>query len=234
MKIGVICDIHSNLPALEAAVGELRRRGCSSYIICGDIVGFGPRPEECVNLVRSLPLTACVRGNHEDLVLAGGPEKIGIPSRVPAEHFLWQLERLSGGSRSWLASLPAQSGFEFAGLPAVVTHWPCPEGKRADVKAPMTPEYMSTFLEGPGILLFGHHHDPCSYESGDVHIIDFGTLGCVPEGANALCGIISDEEGFYARTVEVEFSQKRNTADMKRLGVPSADWIIAHYFNRTV
>ncbi|MEJ5201087.1 MAG: metallophosphoesterase family protein [Anaerolineales bacterium] len=63
MRILVISDIHANLTALEAvleAAGSVDATWC-----LGDLVGYGPDPNECIELVRSLPSLVCLLGNHD-------------------------------------------------------------------------------------------------------------------------------------------------------------------------
>lgn len=67
MKILVISDIHANLTALEAV---LQSAGAVDAVWClGDLVGYGPDPNECVQRVRSLPHLTCVKGNHDVAVV---------------------------------------------------------------------------------------------------------------------------------------------------------------------
>ncbi len=69
MRYGVIADVHGNLHALTAVVTALRRLGAEGWICAGDIVGYGPHPNECVEMVANLGALA-VAGNHE-LVATG-------------------------------------------------------------------------------------------------------------------------------------------------------------------
>jgi len=48
----VISDIHANAPALRAVLADIDRRGITTIVSLGDIVGYGPDPLECVDLVR--------------------------------------------------------------------------------------------------------------------------------------------------------------------------------------
>ena len=62
MRILVLSDIHANLPALEAVLGAV---GSFDLLInLGDVVGYGPHPNECVARVRELPALHLV-GNHD-------------------------------------------------------------------------------------------------------------------------------------------------------------------------
>lgn len=67
MKIAVISDIHSNLEALVAALKAILPYDVSAIYCLGDIVGYGPEPGPCVDLVRKV-CTAAVRGNHDEAV----------------------------------------------------------------------------------------------------------------------------------------------------------------------
>jgi putative phosphoesterase len=60
--IGVISDIHSNLAALRAVLRELR--GADAIYCAGDVVGYGPNPNECCELIREAGVKA-VQGNHD-------------------------------------------------------------------------------------------------------------------------------------------------------------------------
>ena len=62
MKLGILADIHSNLEALRCALDALK--DVSGFICPGDIVGYGPNPNECVEIVRGLDCRT-VAGNHE-------------------------------------------------------------------------------------------------------------------------------------------------------------------------
>lgn len=59
----IISDVHSNLEALTAVLNDIRDQGISEVYCLGDVVGYGPNPCECVDLVMELSL--CVLGNHD-------------------------------------------------------------------------------------------------------------------------------------------------------------------------
>ncbi len=69
MRIAVISDIHANLHALEAVLTAIDAEGVDEIWCLGDVVGYGPRPNESVALVRERA-TICLAGNH-DLVVLG-------------------------------------------------------------------------------------------------------------------------------------------------------------------
>lgn len=71
MRILVISDIHANYEALEAVLADA---GAVDETWClGDIVGYGPDPNLCVEVVRELPNLTCLLGNHDVAVLGRMP-----------------------------------------------------------------------------------------------------------------------------------------------------------------
>ena len=98
MRILIISDIHANLEALEAvlaAAGEFDACWC-----LGDLVGYGPNPNECVALVQELPELICLMGNHDAAAIGIGETKSFNPeARLSIE---WQQEQLSEDAREFL------------------------------------------------------------------------------------------------------------------------------------
>ena len=66
----VISDIHANFPAITAVLEDIEKLGTVEEIIClGDIIGYGPSPCECLDLI--MERMASLMGNHEDALLKG-------------------------------------------------------------------------------------------------------------------------------------------------------------------
>jgi len=98
--IGILGDIHGNLPALEAVLEHAGE--CDEWWCVGDIVGYGPFPNECVERVRSIG-GKCVTGNHDlgstgDLDL----ESFNIFARIACE---WTGSVLEPAVRGFLSAL---------------------------------------------------------------------------------------------------------------------------------
>ena len=64
MKRAVISDIHSNLEGLEAVLADIDSQGITEIYCLGDIIGYGPNPRECIDLVMSRT-AVCILGNHD-------------------------------------------------------------------------------------------------------------------------------------------------------------------------
>jgi predicted phosphodiesterase len=65
MKVAIISDLHSNREALEAVFDHIRSTGVETLYCLGDVVGYGPEPEFCVDLVRG-HAKLCLMGNHDE------------------------------------------------------------------------------------------------------------------------------------------------------------------------
>ncbi len=71
MKRALISDVHSNLEALTAVFEDIGRNGVDDVYFLGDLVGYGPDPEGCTDLVMDR-CSASTQGNH-DFALINGP-----------------------------------------------------------------------------------------------------------------------------------------------------------------
>ena len=104
MRYAVLSDIHSNLDALDAAFARIRD---DDAVLClGDIVGYGPNPNECVERIRARH-TATVLGNHDVAAI----DDFGLAYFNPSarEAMRWTQGVLSAENRAWLDQL----GYEF-------------------------------------------------------------------------------------------------------------------------
>ncbi len=62
-KRAIISDVHSNLEALNAVLADISDRGVTQIFNLGDIVGYGPNPRECIDLI--MKCDVCILGNHD-------------------------------------------------------------------------------------------------------------------------------------------------------------------------
>ena len=67
MKIGIFSDIHSNYNALRVVLDFYKAHPCDEYLCLGDVVGYGPQPDECCNAVREFA-NLTILGNHDAAV----------------------------------------------------------------------------------------------------------------------------------------------------------------------
>lgn len=106
MRVAVISDIHSNLHALEAVLEDIEREAPDELWCLGDVVGYGPRPDECVDRARErAALSLC--GNHDLAVL--GTIDVGEFTGDAAAAALWTRSVLGAEQDAWLRTLAPQA-----------------------------------------------------------------------------------------------------------------------------
>jgi len=96
VKRALISDIHGNLEALNAVLDDIRQQGISEIYCLGDVIGYGPNPVECLDMVRR-KCAMCLLGNHDQAALFD-PEGF---NPVAFRAILWtrdQIDNSSGGA----------------------------------------------------------------------------------------------------------------------------------------
>ena len=217
MKIGVITDIHNNLPALKVMVDELKSRGCESFLCCGDIIGIGPYPEETVEFVRKLPNFTAVLGNHDRYFTEGLPEVFPNEEDMgegEALHHKWEHSRLSDNSKAYLHSLPLKTELEIEGKKIALMHYSMDEnGRYVNFTPDPTAEDLGRMFAGvdADIILYGHDHKPSLVESNGKSWLNPGSLGCPAVDRNIARGLVLDMGD------EVKYEEVRVSYDVEKV-----------------
>lgn len=88
MKIAVLSDIHANLTALNAVLGDCRGRyGNFKFVHLGDCVDYGMRPNETIVELKKIPFFANIKGNHERAILGFENERFASPRGKEANNY---------------------------------------------------------------------------------------------------------------------------------------------------
>jgi predicted phosphodiesterase len=104
MRYALLADIHSNLPALKAVLYDVNHRGGVEELWCiGDIVGYGPNPSQCIELLRQQKHIS-IAGNHD----LGSIGKVALSDFNPDAAFAcrWTSKQLSTEDIEYLKGLP--------------------------------------------------------------------------------------------------------------------------------
>lgn len=110
MRYGLVSDIHSNLAALEAALDGIQALGPVDGLLCmGDIVGYGPQPNEVIDRLKDFKFFSIV-GNHDLAVL--GRLDLGDFNFDAIQANRWNREQLTEANREWLEQLTPISQFD--------------------------------------------------------------------------------------------------------------------------
>ncbi len=155
MRILIISDIHANLTAFETVMDDAK--GQWEYVWClGDVVGYGPDPNECVDLLRTLP-HLCLAGNHDWAALG----RLDIRTFNPDARFAvnWTRETLTRENTEYLDALPTT----FVIGNYTLAHGSPREPVWEYILEPMIATLNFPHFETPYCLV-GHTHQPIIYE----------------------------------------------------------------------
>ncbi|HEU0167503.1 MAG TPA: metallophosphoesterase family protein [Chloroflexota bacterium] len=156
MRIGIVSDVHSNMPALAAVLDDM---GQVDELWClGDMVGYGPFPNECLDLLRSRNCLA-VPGNHDWAAAGKIPlEDFNADARWACE---WSRDQLNAEHVTFLSELPVtrtEGDFTLAhGTP----HEPIWEYMTHGAVARLSFHYFASRF-----CLVGHTHVPLVFVDG--------------------------------------------------------------------
>ena len=103
MRTLLISDIHANFIALEAVLAAAEGEWDQVWFL-GDLIGYGPQPNECVERLRVLAPPVALSGNH-DLAVLGKLDTDDFNSDA-RQAVNWTRRKLTGENRNWLAELP--------------------------------------------------------------------------------------------------------------------------------
>jgi diadenosine tetraphosphatase ApaH/serine/threonine PP2A family protein phosphatase len=154
MRVLIISDIHANLTALNAVIADAGQIDAAWCL--GDLVGYGPDPNECVEKVRQLPELTCLLGNHDAAALSQIDIESFNPDARVAIH--WTRNTLSAANLSFLRSLPESTVIDHVTLSHGSPRQPVWEYILDTRTATLNFDYFET-----PYCLVGHTHLPVLY-----------------------------------------------------------------------
>jgi predicted phosphodiesterase len=164
MRLLVISDLHANLTALEAALDAVKGRW-DSCVCLGDVVGYGPDPDEVTSRLRALRATT-IRGNHDKAAAAIMDTSDFNP--VAKAAIDWTHDKISADNLAWLEGLP-QGPLETAGV--VLVHGAFQD----EDEYVFTPEQaLDGLLDSTAaVTFFGHthHQGGFSYQDSSLEVL---------------------------------------------------------------
>jgi putative phosphoesterase len=227
MRIGVIADIHANLPALRAVIDDVASIGCDAVWCAGDVVGRGPHPNEVVEELQRLAIPT-VQGNWDE-ALGMGREATGAIWASPeaeAEGYTslaWTDAHMSEENCSWLRQLPATLRMEVDGRTVLLFHG-TPLKQNEYLWEDRPSRYFARIAsdEGDDIFAFGHTHQTFHRVTAASHFIGAGSVGCGGVGdARARYAVLYvTESDVVVGFRSVEYDRDAVARDMAAAGLP--------------
>ena len=194
MKLGVIADVHGNEVALRAVLEDAAGYHVDRWWALGDLVLFGPRPAETLELLRGLPGVAMLRGNTDRYVLTGeqpaphataadAAGRVDLVERYAAmaAGIGWTRGVLDqAGTLDYLATLPAQLHLSFPGGVAVLGVHASPGADDGPGIDPGLPDDLLHGLLagcGAGVVVGGHTHCQTDRMVAGIRALNPGSTG---------------------------------------------------------
>lgn len=184
MKIGLLSDIHANLPALEAVLTDMPP--VDELVCAGDIVGYNPMPAACVDRIRA-DISATVQGNHDRNVET--PERY-VGNQMAQAGLEYAHSELSDEQRQWLLDLPSITTFGDGEYLLVHSH---PENQGEYVYPDQFPE-LGVFLDEYSGIVLGHTHIQHKANVNDSFVVNPGSVGQPRDGNSHAAYAVLDTE----------------------------------------
>ncbi len=222
LTIALISDVHANFPALEAVLADARMRGASVVLHAGDLTGYGPFPDEVINLVRDRHIISVI-GNY-DLSVLSRKWKKGKPARREKQLAMrWAYHQISPGNRSWLASLPRMIRIRVRGIPLILTHGsPDSLTEYLDYGTPDTRLHEIAAAEKGGVIITGHSHRAAAREVDGVWFINAGSVGRPEDGDPRACYALLTVDPFSVIHIRVPYEIDRTIEEIRHRHLPDS------------
>ncbi|MGZ4851401.1 MAG: YfcE family phosphodiesterase, partial [Candidatus Bathyarchaeia archaeon] len=178
VKIAVLSDVHANINALERVVHDAEERGASLLVNAGDSLGFGPCPNEVVELIREKNILS-VLGNYDVEVIEGKIKDKGQKNLA----FQFAKKELSKSSENYLNSLPRERRMEVVGKKLLITHG-SPESIEEHIYRNIPVERLKALAETSkaDIIIFGHTHEQFWKQINGISFVNPGSVGRPGDG----------------------------------------------------
>jgi putative phosphoesterase len=227
-RVAIITDIHANLAALEAALARIRELEIGDVYCGGDLVGYGPRPDEVCALVaeRGIPT---IHGNY-DYAIARDLEDCGCAYITPEDRALgqrsveWTLANTGRDAKDFMRELPFDLRFTVGASAVHLVH-----GSPRKVNEYLFEDKPASLYErlagneSADVLAFGHTHKPWARGHGGVLFVNCGSVGKPKDGdPRGAFAVLDASSGEVRVAIErVEYDAEAVAEEVRAVGLPA-------------
>jgi len=231
MRYGFFSDVHSNLEALRAVIEDIEKEKLEKIFFLGDAVGYGPDPNECVELIQKIA-TKPLMGNHDYAAL--DMMETSWFNQYAKEAIEWTKEKLNEKNFQILSDYAMDNRFQIFHM------------VHSTPKDPTSWDYIFDLDEAEEnfrffqtqICLVGHSHRPfiikkfdgkqcflhedasVKIEDGFKYLINIGAVGQPRDGDNRACYLIYEDEEKIAQLKRVSYDIKKTQKKMRKAKLP--------------
>ena len=227
-RVAVITDIHANLPALGAALQAIDAIGVDGLYCGGDLVGYGPHPNEVCRLIERHAIPT-IYGNY-DYAIGRELEDCGCAYVTQHDRDLgqlsvdWTLAHTDQHSKDFMRGLPFDLRFELGRQRVRLVH-----GSPRKVNEYLFEDKPARTFERIAVsadcdvLVFGHTHKPWIHTYGGVLFINCGSIGKPKDGdpRAAFALLELDEHGEVVASIQrVPYDAHTVAKEVVEVGLP--------------
>jgi putative phosphoesterase len=226
-RVAVITDIHANLPALQAALARIDELGIETVYCGGDLVGYGPHPNEVCALIAQRAIPA-IYGNY-DYAIARDLEDCGCAYVTEHDRELgqrsvdWTLAHTDQGAKDFMRDLPFDLRFEVGATSVHLVHGsPRKVNEYLFEDKPARLYDRLAAAEESDALVFGHTHKPWVHEYGGVLFVNCGSVGKPKDGdpRGAFAVLEAGAAGVQVTIERVRYDAEAVAAEVREAGLP--------------
>jgi putative phosphoesterase len=228
VRLAIVSDVHGNLAALEAVVGDLRRSAPDLVVLGGDVALLGPHPVEVVDRVRALGWPSVI-GNCDELPWEPAvraeqerraPKLRGWLDVLFGRFGPWAAEPLGEERMAWLRAQPR----DWRDDDVWIVHASPDDLWRAPAPDAGDAEMAGVYAEGGvALAVYGHVHRPFVRSLPALTVANAGSVGMPWDGDWRPAYLLVDD-GVPA-VVRVEYDMERAVRDLAGTDFPLADWL---------
>jgi diadenosine tetraphosphatase ApaH/serine/threonine PP2A family protein phosphatase len=232
LRVAVLSDVHANLHALAAVLAEVDPGHFDAIWCLGDLVGYGPNPNECVALLQERA-AICLAGNHDLVVLGKIP--IDAFAGEAAAAARWTQTVLDDSARTFLGTLQPQAAAPGAELFHGSPRDPIWDYVLSDESAASA----LALTEAP-LVLVGHSHVALEISDGEElrgepapagarlelgtlrRLLNPGSVGQPRDGDPRAAWLEIDFDTAWATFRRTDYPVEQTQRELRELGLPEA------------
>jgi putative phosphoesterase len=226
-SVAVITDIHANLPALEAALARIEALGIERVYCGGDLVGYGPHPNEVCALIEARAIPT-IHGNY-DYAIAREIDDCGCAYVTPHDREIgqrsveWTLAHTDQAAKDFMRELPFDLRFQVGATAVRLVHGsPRKVNEYLFEDKPASLYERLAAAEEAEVLVFGHTHRPWVRSYGGVLFVNCGSVGKPKDGdpRGAFAVLAAAPDGVAVTIERVAYDAAGVAAEVRAAGLP--------------
>ncbi len=229
-KIAIFSDIHGNFQALTSIMNDIRSDQFDDVFFLGDMVGFGPNPKECVELLKNANINI-VKGNHE---IYQTNDKIAnkLLTEIELKHKEWIRNELDDEDFNYIKKLPMSKEKLIEGKLYTFSHFFINSTKDYYEGLPILSsdkQYEVAKKVETDYMFFGHSHDPFQISNGSLFTC-VGSSGCRKDDKTFYTILEINKKSVKIYKKELKYDRDKFEKELKKKDYPNREEVADKFF----